>query len=326
MTIAPEAPTAEPSAPADDDRAAHTRRIERLNTASLRKVIDPDLDLPGEVGPGAVLPRELLSLHGLGVELTDEQWVTLSREEMGSILDAGVRFESLLMAAFGRQLAYTRDLVDPRVTYALHELGEETRHSRMFLRLLGQLQPKARNPFVHGLYVRLDRWVTGKVLDREALFMVMILTGEEGPDLLQAKAVDHPGTDPFVREVNRYHRAEEARHLAYGRVMIDELWPVAPRSEKFVIRHVAPFVTAGIFDGLVHPGVYETVGLPGWRTWNAVRKSSARVQLRAEALRPVCAALVKAGAFGRRGIPTRAWRKVCRLDASGAPLPDLRPA
>jgi len=42
-------------------------------------VIEPDEEIRGSVGPGAVLPRELLSVAGLGLELTDEQWVTLSR-------------------------------------------------------------------------------------------------------------------------------------------------------------------------------------------------------------------------------------------------------
>jgi hypothetical protein len=316
MTIAPAAPPA----PVDADRDARTARVQRLNTASLRKVIDPDLDLPGEVGPGAVLPRELLTVAGLDLELSDEQWATLSREELASVLDAGVRFESLLLAGFGRQLAYTPDLVDPRVVYALHELGEETRHSRLFIRVIEQIRPAARNPFTRGLLRRVDRFLTGIALRHEALFMVMILTGEEGPDLLQARSVEHPDTDPFVREVNRYHRAEEARHLAYGRLRIGELWADAPRLERWVIRHVAPVVTANVFDGLVHPGVYETVGLPGWKTWNAARHTPERTRLRAEVLRPVCAALAKAGAFGRRGVPTRAWRKVCRLDAHGTPI------
>ena len=259
MTLAP----AVTAAPVDADRDARTVRVQRLNAASLRKVIDPDLDLPGEVGPGAVLPRELLTVAGLDLDLTDEQWATLSREELASVLDAGVRFESLLLAGFGRQLAYTPDLVDPRVVYALHELGEETRHSRLFIRVIEQIQPAARNPFTRGLLRRVDRFFTGLALRHEALFMVMILTGEEGPDLLQARSVEHPDTDPFVREVNRYHRAEEARHLAYGRLRIGELWADAPVVERWIIRHVAPVVTANVFDGLVHPGVYETVGLPG---------------------------------------------------------------
>jgi hypothetical protein len=41
----------------------------------------------------------------------------------------GVRFESVLMAGFSMEILGRRDLTDPRVTYLLHEMGEETRHA-----------------------------------------------------------------------------------------------------------------------------------------------------------------------------------------------------
>ena len=68
-----------------------TTRIERLNRASAR-LIDPDADLPGAVGEGQLLPDELLSIHQLPEfqDLTPEQKATLSREEIASIVDAGI--------------------------------------------------------------------------------------------------------------------------------------------------------------------------------------------------------------------------------------------
>ena len=41
------------------------QRIERLSTASLNRIVEPDVDVPGEVGDGQVLPDELLSLADL---------------------------------------------------------------------------------------------------------------------------------------------------------------------------------------------------------------------------------------------------------------------
>ena len=148
------------------------------------------------------------------------------------------------------------------------------------------------------------------------MFCVMVLTGEEAPDLLQRRSSEHPDTDPFVREVNRYHRAEEARHLSFARALLPELWAGSSRTERWLVRHVAPLAMEGIFDSLVHPGVYRTVGLPGWRTWNRVRVSAERRDLRAEAFRPVAAALVASGAFGRTGRIPRAWRRACRIEAT----------
>ncbi|HVT41953.1 MAG TPA: hypothetical protein VHD39_03130, partial [Acidimicrobiales bacterium] len=41
------------------------QRIERLSTASLKRILEPDLDVPGEVGSGQVLPDELVSLSNV---------------------------------------------------------------------------------------------------------------------------------------------------------------------------------------------------------------------------------------------------------------------
>ncbi|HET8929166.1 MAG TPA: diiron oxygenase, partial [Acidimicrobiales bacterium] len=201
----------------EDLSAQHAKRVERLNTASVKRVIEPDTDVAGSIGVGQVVSRRMLSVYGLDLDLTDEQWVRLSREEMASVFDAGVRFESTLMANFGLSLAYRKDLTDPRVTYMLHEIGEETRHSRLFIRVISQLQPTAKNPFNGWMFKVADRVVGSWALRHDAAFMVMILFGEEGPDLLQKLAVEDSETDPFIKEVNRYHRSEEARHLSFAR-------------------------------------------------------------------------------------------------------------
>src|SRR5579884_260298 len=94
--------------------------VDRLSKASARRVIEPDVEIVGSVGPGQIIPDELLSVAGLDLALTAEQRATLSREELASILTEGIRFESLLMAGMGMAMAQTEKLADTRVTYALH--------------------------------------------------------------------------------------------------------------------------------------------------------------------------------------------------------------
>lgn len=288
---------------------------------SLRRVVEPDTELEGAIGPGMIVPRELMSVAGLDVELTDDQWTLLSREEVASIFDAGVRFETLLMAGFGIWAARRRDLVDPRVRYVLHEVGEETRHSRLFLRALEQLEPTAVNPFTTRPVFRIfDRLITARLLEWPAVFVVLVLTGEEGPDLMQKRTSEHPNTDPFLREINRYHRMEEARHLSFARMLLPEVWGAASSLQRWFVRHVVPFMMEGAVDQLVHPGVYAAVGLPGWPTWRAVSRSQLRREFKAEAFRPILAELRKVGAFGRRGRVNRQWRRICMVDGDGRPL------
>jgi hypothetical protein len=144
------------------DRAATSERVDRLNTASLRRIVEPDTEVAGSIGPGRVIPAELSIAAGLDLELTEEQLVRLSREELASIVIAGIRFEALLMSGFASEIAFAGELTDPRVTYMLHEIGEETRHSRLFVRLVDQLAPTARSPLRDGY------GVAGQVADPEA--------------------------------------------------------------------------------------------------------------------------------------------------------------
>ena len=296
-----------------------TAKVQRLSTASAKRVIEPDADLPGHIGAGQILPDDLLSVAGLGLDLTDDQKARLSREEVGSITTAGVIFEAVLEAGFALQITRSHDLTDPRITFLLHEIGEETRHQRMFIRMLEDLRPTAVHPLDRWSMRAIQRFALSRFIQRPALLYTLVLGGEEIPDLIQKRAAEHPGTDPFIKEVNRYHRQEEARHLSFARAVLPEVWSGAGPVDRYLVRRVAPFVIGGMFDMLVHPGVYETVGLPGWETWKAVRESTERIELRHEATRPVLRALVDAGALNKGRIPSR-WRELCGVDRNGDPL------
>lgn len=302
-------------------QATVTRRVERLNTASLARIIDPDTELPGALGDGQLLPDELL-LPTAGLDegvLTPEQTVTLSRQALASVTTAGLQFEAILMAGFGLQIAEAPDYTDPRVTYLLHELGEETRHSRLFARMLDQLGPPAPNPIDNWLVENVSSLVVNQIIHNPALLYTMVLAGEEIPDLLQKRAADHPDTDPFVREVNRYHRQEEARHLAFARLRLPEVWERASLFDRSLVRFLAPTIIREMYENMIHAGVFGAVGLPALPTWRKARNHPGRVKVRVEATRPVLDVLIEAGALERGKVPT-AWRGLCAVDPHGHPV------
>jgi hypothetical protein len=299
-------------------------RIERLSAISARRVLEPDETVPGQVGEGQIVPDELLSTRALGLSLTSEQRRILAREEIAAITEEGIRFESILCAGFSREIQREPDLTDPWVTYVLHEIGEETRHSRLFVRLLSQLQPVAVNPYNKGVLGFVKGRVVEFILQRPALFYVMVLAGEEIPDLLQKRTLEHPDTDPFLARVNRYHRQEEARHLAFARLRLPEVWARAPRRHRFAVRWIAPTIIRSQLRGLMHPGIYRAAGLPGWKTTYGVYRSPSGVDLRQQATRPILAALLEAGAFPLGRVP-RPWQTLCGVGRRGraevAPAP-----
>jgi hypothetical protein len=292
-------------------------RIQRLSDVSAKRVLEPDTMVPGGPGPGQVLPDELLSTAGLDLDLTPEQKAKLSREEVAAIAQEGIRFESVLTAGFSLQLADTWDVTDPRVTYVLHELGEETRHSRLFVRLVDGLGPTARNPLAHGIPGFVRRRIVNFAIRRPALLFVLVLAGEEIPDLIQKLSAEHPDTDPFLREVSRYHRQEEARHLAFARMVLPEEWAKASWFDRALVRYAAPFMIRGMFETLIHPGVYRSIGLPGFRTWRAALRSRPRIELRQEATRNILTALIDGGAMKANRIPGP-WRRLTGATATPA--------
>ena len=141
------------------------------------------------------------------------------------------------------------------------------------MRLLEQVKPTAKNP-IDGPVARFAQHVLMPFLTgMPSLFCLLVLSGEEVPDLLQKLASEHPDTDPMIKAVSKYHRQEEARHLAFARMIFPEQWAAAGRFERFLVRHLGSYIAKAMFDTIVHPGVYATVGLPTWPTWKAVNRS-----------------------------------------------------
>jgi hypothetical protein len=292
-------------------------RVARLSHVSAKRVIEPDEDVLGDFGPGQIIPDELLLTAGLDLDLTAEQKVTLAREQAAAMLDGGIRLEAVLLGGFGLMLASWPDLTDPRLVYLLHEVGEETRHSRLFVRMLAQLQPTAPNPF----HDAVGRWIAKRIYRLTAthnlLLATMVLAGEEIPDLIQRRAIEHPDTDEYLRRANTYHREEEARHIAFAGILLPELWQRASRRDKWLVRRVAPFLVKLMVETqLTHPGIYAAAGLPALRTHRAVLRSANHRDLMSEAMRPVLKTLLSSAPELRGRVP-RGWRRICQVDRHG---------
>jgi hypothetical protein len=288
----------------------------------VRRVIEPEERFAwDELGEGQIIPDALLSIDPDEYGLTDEQKATLSREEVASLLESGVRFETVLIAAFALQMAEGRRLVDARTTYALHEMGEETRHSRAFLRMVEQIAPTAPRLMNSGLPFLVRRTIQRNLLKHPALLYVFVLAGEEIPDLMQKLASEHPETDRLLADVNKYHRQEEARHLAFARMRLPELHDEVSRFERWRMRHTVPFGIHRLFESMIDPGVYTTIGLPPLRTSLRANRSPRRRALKIAACRPILEAIIAAG-FVKEGRVPRAWRRLCHVDRHGRPLAD----
>lgn len=233
----------------------------RLLDSSARNSYDPDVDLdwdaPLDDGLG-FLPPERVSLYGTDLwhGLTPEQRVELGRHEIASIASVGLWTELILMQLLAR---YAEGL-DPRsahAQYALTEIGDETRHSIMFGRMLSKLGTPAYGP-----PLQLRRLApVFKATARGASMFASILVVEEITDRLQRSTLGDERMQPLLRMINKIHVVEEARHVRYAR---EELVREVARISRPVLRlHQTrtAAVAYAVVNSLVNPAVYRSVGI-----------------------------------------------------------------
>lgn len=113
---------------------------ERLLDSSAKHSFDPDKELdwdaPFEEGKW-FWPPELVSLYDtpLWKRMGEEQRVLLSHHEAAALASLGIWFEIILMQLLVRHI-YDKAATSAHVRYALTEIEDECRHSKMFARLI----------------------------------------------------------------------------------------------------------------------------------------------------------------------------------------------
>src|SRR5579863_5312689 len=119
------------------------RVADRLLRSTANVNYDPDLDIdwtaPLADGKRYVLPRRS-SLFGTELfdQLTPEQQIELGKHEVVSVASTGIFLEAVLMRMLAK-VAYLGDPMSSHIQYALAELGEETRHTIMFAKMIERL-------------------------------------------------------------------------------------------------------------------------------------------------------------------------------------------
>ncbi|WP_329312378.1 AurF N-oxygenase family protein [Streptomyces sp. NBC_01262] len=241
--------------------ASREKIAERLLDASARHSFDPDTELdwdaPFEEGKW-FWPPELCSLYDtpLWKQLSQEQRIELSRHEAASLASVGIWFEIILMQLLLRH-AYDLDPTSGHVRYALTEIADECRHSKMFARLVTRLGTPVYRPS------RLDHNM-GRVLKTVSTTpgaFTGTLLAEEILDWMQRLTFPDERIQPLTRGVTRIHVVEESRHIRYAREELARQMRTAPRWEINLTRFASGQGAKVIARSLISPQVYAAVGL-----------------------------------------------------------------
>ncbi len=247
-----------PRAHGDAERHATAGRLLR---SAARKSYDPvvDIDWDAPLVEGKVwVPEHRVSLYGtpLWDRMTPEQRVELGKHEACSVASAGLWFETLLMQRLLKDF-YAEDPTSERAQWALTEVADECRHSQMFARMVATagVEPYGPTPAVR----QLGKLFT--VLNRGPSAYASILVAEEVLDRLQREQVGDESIQPLMRQVNRIHIVEEARHVAFARDEVTRGVAGLSRTELARQRWSCALTSSFVVRSLINPRVYAAVGI-----------------------------------------------------------------
>ncbi|HET9896771.1 MAG TPA: diiron oxygenase [Streptosporangiaceae bacterium] len=287
------------------------RTAERLLRSTAAKAYDPgvDIDWTAPLAPGKqyVLPHRC-SLYGttLWDGLTPRQRIELGKHEVVSVASAGIFLESVLMRLLARH-AYWGDPLSQHAQYALAELGEETRHTIMFAKMIERLGTPCYSP--GRLILRLGSILASIV--RGPSLWGAILIGEEVIDRLQREVVDDPQIQPLIRMISRIHIVEESRHVSFARAELRRSVAGTPRFALLFHRLLLSRIAFILSRILINPEVYRSVGLDP----RQARRAALANHRYQESLRyggeKLVAFLTDAGLIGFPG--RRMWRRAFLL-------------
>lgn len=278
---------------------------ERLLDSSKKHSFDPDEELdwdaPFEEGKW-FWPPELVSLYDTPMwkRMSEEQRLDLARHEAGSLASLGIWFEVILMQLLVRHI-YDKPLTSSHVRYALTEIEDECRHSKMFARMITKSGvPAYRVSRVHHNLARLLKSVS----TTPGSFTATLL-GEEILDWMQRLTFPDERIQPLVRGVTRIHVVEESRHVRYAREELRRQMVSCPRWEAEFTR-ISSGEAARVFSiSFINPEVYTNVGLDKREAMAQVKASGHRREVMQTGARRLTDFLDEIGVM--RGIGRKLW-------------------
>jgi hypothetical protein len=236
--------------------------VDRLSTLSEQRYQNPyeAIRWPASVDPESdwFSTPELLSLYGTDTfdRLAEASRRRLAFHEAANFFSLNIHGEKSLMQGLAARL-YRRDLADV-ARYLHHFLDEENKHSVHF----------------GGFCTRYARVYRSRQLAVESagprdvddfLFFAKTLIFEEIADHYNRIQADDERLHVVARFINRNHHAEETRHLAFGRRLVDALWtacaPDWSGETKADVRGYLDQYFSAVWREYYNPDVYRDAGI-----------------------------------------------------------------
>jgi len=232
---------------------------EKLSARSAEQPVRPELPWVDRMDGAWCTSPELISIYGLPAwdALSEDQQQKLSFHECANFFALNIHGERALMEGLARRL-YKKELADV-AHYIHHFLAEENQHMTWFG---GFCRRYAGGIYADRKLVLPRTYAPG---EEDVLFFAKVLVFELVVDAFNQRMAKDDRLHPLVREINRRHHEDESRHLAFGRLVVEELWrrhasAWSEETRAGVRTYIAAYLDA-TWREYFNPDVYKDAGL-----------------------------------------------------------------
>ncbi|MGZ3742401.1 MAG: diiron oxygenase [Pseudobdellovibrionaceae bacterium] len=202
---------------------------------------------------------ELISIFGSSTwkKLTEAQQKNLSFFETINFFSLNIHGEKSLLEGLTQKLYESEN---PDITdYIHHFIDEENKHMYFFgtfcEKYAGKIYPDRKLVFPR-------EYAPG---EEEFLFFIKIFVFEEIVDYYNITAARDERVDSLSRQINLNHHEDEVRHLAFGRVLINDLFKThSPQWSAETLTGIREYIRAyymTTWREYYNPDIYADAGL-----------------------------------------------------------------
>ncbi len=203
---------------------------------------------------------ELISIYGQPeyTKLSVEEQQRLSFYETVNFFSLNIHGERALMEGLTHRLYETE--VPEISEYIHHFVDEENKHMYYFgtfcQKYAGKIYPDRKIVFER-------EYLDGQ---EEFLFFIKIFIFEEIVDYYNLKSANDDRLHPLARQIHQNHHEDEVRHLAFGRVLLKELWDTySPKWSAEAVEETREYIRSyykSTWKEYFNPDIYKDAGLP----------------------------------------------------------------
>ncbi len=259
-------------------RARLDRLYEKAKTAQWNAQTDLPWDTEVDQEAVVVANQELMGARGFDIDVTgtpferwtETQWMQLGLESQNWTLSQFLHGEQGALLCTAR-IVETVPWIDAKY-YAATQVMDEARHVEVFGRYLNE-KLSGHYPVNAHLAMLLDDIIADNRWDMTYLGMQIMV---EGLALAAFGFIHETTTEPLLKQLLRYVMSDEARHVAFGVLSLQEFYAGLSRAELRERKEFAFEAAVRMRDRFLQQEVWERLGVPAKEAISVVARSPER--------------------------------------------------